>query len=511
MMQEYKRLFADFLKLIGSPVFSPDASLFGGIDSPAIIENRKSEICARCENAVGCTAELELYIPMLGRFIYARRYKGNMDLLISLLSNMASVLEETRRASAQSDSFEFYRQLAKKAMDLNPHAISAMDSDGGAVYQNLAAQNDSWNGDAKNAVVFPIFRGSKSLGQIAFSKSNLSPRESAPFADSNYERAFDSILGTDPAIANCIDIALQVSATNSTTLLLGESGTGKEIFARAIHKASPRRSGAFIALNCAAIPENLLESELFGYADGAFTGAKKGGKTGKIVAADGGTLFLDEIGDLPMPLQAKLLRVLQDKKAEPVGSIKPVAVDVRFICATNQHIEALVAEKRFREDLYYRINVIPIHLPPLRTRRHDIAVLLHYNVKKYCVLNDKPFKMIDTLLIDQLMEYEWKGNVRELENVVEYAVTICGGDIMTLEHLPAYLKLSLTGRPNTPARPAAPGGQGLCPEAVPDGDLPEMISRYGFSTEGKKLIAKALGISLATLYRRLKQNGIGGR
>ncbi len=354
------------------------------------------------------------------------------------------------------------------------------------------------------------------MGQVVFIRSHPYSGLSAPFADNNQETAFDYILGTDPAIANCIDVSIQVSATNSTTLLLGESGTGKEIFARAIHKASLRKNEAFIALNCAAIPENLLESELFGYAEGAFTGARKGGKVGKIVAADKGTLFLDEIGDLPLSLQAKLLRVLQDRKVEPVGSLKSTVVDVRFICATNQNIEALVADKRFREDLYYRINVIPIHIPPLRTRKKDIAVLLHYNIKKYCVLNDKPFKMPDPLLVDKLVEYEWKGNVRELENVVEYAITICGDDCITADHLPSYLKKTLSDGAVTARLPASAAQKlpaphpGTSRSLQGDESLTGLIRLYGESTQAKKEIARTLGISLATLYRRLNKLKEGG-
>ena len=512
MLMNSQNLVDDFLKLIGNPVLDTDTALFKDTSHPILIENKNHAVCAACALAAQCTAKLEIYIPLLGRFIYENGYTGNIEVLISLLTHVSAVKNEYQQILAQSDIQEFYRQLAKKAIDLNPHAISAVDAQGRVIYQNIAAQNEGWDtGKTKHAVTFPIFHGSVGLGHIFFSKSHPYSSLSAPFANNNQESAFDHILGTDPAIVNCIDVSLQVSATNSTTLLLGESGTGKEIFARAIHKASLRRNEAFIALNCAAIPENLLESELFGYVDGAFTGAKKGGKVGRIVAADKGTLFLDEIGDLPLSLQAKLLRVLQDRKVEPVGSLKSTVVDVRFICATNQNIEALIAEKRFREDLYYRINVIPIHIPPLRTRKKDIAVLLHYNIKKYCVLNNKPFKMPDPHLIEKLVEYEWRGNVRELENVVEYAVTLCSDDCITAQHLPSYLKESLSDAAKPGRFQRQPSQAYTKPQSVPirslqdDDALTGLIKHYGESTQGKKEVARALGISLATLYRRLKK------
>jgi transcriptional regulator with PAS, ATPase and Fis domain len=509
MFTKNKKLFQDFLTLIGSPLFDADTALFRDAGHPVVIRGRDSAFCRRCEGFDSCTAAMEVYIPSFGRFLYREEYRGDLDLLLSLLCNIAVVMEDFRSVSRQSDNLEFYRQLLKKAIDLNPHAISAVDAEGALVYQNIIAQNGNWNDEkTKNAVVFPLFKGSKNLGKIVYVKSQNFSSHSPLSAGNSREIAFHHILGTDPAIVNCIDISMQVSATNSTTLILGESGTGKEIFAKAIHEGSPRKNGAFVAINCAAIPEDLLESELFGYAEGAFTGAKKGGKTGRIVLADRGTLFLDEIGDLPLSLQAKLLRVLQDKKVEPVGSLKSVSVDVRYICATNKNIEALVRDRLFREDLYYRINVIPIHIPPLRTRKNDILILLHHNIKKYCVLNERPFKNIDPGLVSELTDYEWKGNVRELENVAEYAVTMCNGDCITADHLPAYLKKILADRGRASRTAEAEKAPLHPPPPAGNAALGELIGRYGFDTEGKKKIAEALGISLATLYRRIKSERI---
>lgn len=510
MLKRSEKLLKDFLELIGSPRFTLDVSMFETTSHPIIISNKENEICNQCPSSANCTAKTDIYIPGLGRFIYDKEYEADMDRLVSFLCGISAMLREYRELSDASENHEFYRQLVKKVIDLNPHALSVYDADKNLLYQNIIARSEDWTGEnRKNHVLFPIFQGAKPLGQIKLVKAQSFSNQTVPFANPSREMAFHHILGTDPAITNCIAIAKQVSATNSTILILGESGTGKEVFANAIHKGSQRADEAFVTVNCAAIPENLLESELFGYVSGAFTGANKGGKTGKIVAADNGTLFLDEIGDLPLSLQAKLLRVLQDKKVEPIGSLKPTSVDVRVICATNKNLEVLITEKLFREDLFYRINVIPIHIPPLRTRSKDILILLDYNIKKYCILSDKPFKCFDPLLARQLTQYEWKGNVRELENVVEYAVTICNDDCITIEHLPLYLKKELSNRLLSTSRHEPIQQTSIHPKASgpihKDSELKKLFDQYGQSTEGKKKIAQALDISLATLYRRIKK------
>ncbi|MBF4692871.1 sigma-54 interaction domain-containing protein [Fusibacter ferrireducens] len=251
---------------------------------------------------------------------------------------------------------------------------------------------------------------------------------------------FEHIIGHSDALCQAKAMAGKVAGSTSTVLILGESGTGKELFARAIHQASQRQKKPFVAVNCAAIPEQLLESELFGYEEGAFTGAKKGGKPGKFQLANKGTLFLDEIGDMPLHLQAKLLRVLQENQVERLGGKTPIAIDVRIIAATNQDLELKVDEGAFRKDLYYRLNVIPITVPPLRNRKEDIPELVWTMVRRASQKLGKSIGSIEETCFDHLNRYDWPGNVRELENTIEYAVNMCDDHTLRMQCLPKKLQ-----------------------------------------------------------------------
>jgi DNA-binding NtrC family response regulator len=242
------------------------------------------------------------------------------------------------------------------------------------------------------------------------------------------------IIGSSPAMEGALTKMQKVSSTSATVLLLGESGTGKELFARAIHFLSPRKNNPFVPINCAAIPKDLLESEFFGHEKGSFTGAGQK-KLGKFELADSGTIFLDEIGEMEFALQAKLLRVLQDGEIERVGGIRAMNVDVRVIAATNRDIENAVANKELREDLYYRLSVFPILIPPLRERREDIPLLAEHFVLKYTQQMKRPLKNISSEAMDVLINHYWKGNVRELENTIERAIILCDSATIKPEHL----------------------------------------------------------------------------
>lgn len=246
---------------------------------------------------------------------------------------------------------------------------------------------------------------------------------------------YRTIVGTSKVMARVFEVVRKVADTEASVLITGESGTGKELVARSIHNHSSRRDAPFIAINCAAIPRDLLESELFGHVRGAFTGAIKD-KTGRFQLADGGTLFLDEVGELPLELQPKLLRALQEKEVEPVGGVKPYKLDVRVVAATNLDMENALADATFREDLYYRLAVIPIHLPPLRERSEDIALLLHY----FCGKHGAERVSFENGAMTALSSYRWPGNVRELENLVERLLIMRGGDTITVEDLPDKIR-----------------------------------------------------------------------
>jgi DNA-binding NtrC family response regulator len=250
---------------------------------------------------------------------------------------------------------------------------------------------------------------------------------------------FSSIIGESPALKAILEEVRKITDTKSSVLLLGETGTGKELFARVIHHNSSRRNMPFVPINCSAIPENLLETELFGHVRGAFTGAVAS-KKGILEEAEGGTVFLDEIGDMSLALQAKLLRVIEDQVIRPVGSTKGNKADIRFITATNRDIRTAVKQAAFREDLYYRINVISLQIPPLRERKEDIRSLVRYYLEKYSQDMGRRIKDVSPAALDIMIDYEWAGNVRELQNVIERAILISDGDLIGPEHLPVGMR-----------------------------------------------------------------------
>jgi transcriptional regulator with PAS, ATPase and Fis domain len=303
----------------------------------------------------------------------------------------------------------------------------------------------------------------------------------------------DDILGISETIQQIRERSKIISSSNSTVLIRGESGTGKEMLARAIHNLSPRRQNPFVAINCTAIPESLLESELFGYDDGAFTGARKGGKLGKIELAHKGTLFLDEIGDMPLFLQAKILRMLQERQIEHIGGLNYIPVDVRVIAATHCNLEQMIEQGEFREDLYYRINVIPMTISPLRERKEDLNILCKHFIQVYNQQLNKNVQMVSEAFHQKLNDYSWPGNVRELQNVIEYTMNITSGTILNVEHLP--LKIRQAKKDD---------GAGLYKlESLERETINRCLQEFGTTVEGKERAAKALGIGIATLYRKL--------
>lgn len=313
--------------------------------------------------------------------------------------------------------------------------------------------------------------------------------------------ALELLRGKNPLMASLVQTAQRVAKSGSTVLLRGESGTGKELFAQLIHTESTRCQGAFIKVNCAAVPESLLESELFGYEEGAFTGARKGGKLGKLELADGGTLFLDEIGDMEMGMQAKLLRVIQEREIERLGSSKPRKIDVRLVAATNRDLEAMIRDKQFREDLYYRLNVVTLMIPPLRERKDDIESLIQTFLKKF---NHQFAQTVTGITIETqnvLMKHRWPGNIRELKNIIERAFNMLDGSEIQLKHLPSYLQI-LAGHET---RPFVGGSL----ENILDGVEKETLIYALDTANGNKVqAAKTLGLSRAGLYKKLKKHDL---
>jgi len=304
---------------------------------------------------------------------------------------------------------------------------------------------------------------------------------------------FEDIISQNHQMQNLFDILPNIAESNTTVLIVGESGTGKEIFARAIHNIGPRKDKPFVAVNCGALPDTLLESELFGYKAGAFTDAKKD-KPGRFALAEGGTIFLDEIGDISAALQVRLLRVLQERTYEPLGAVSSVKADVRIIAATNKNLEKQVKDEKFRDDLYYRINVVKLSLPPLRDKKEDIPLLVDRFISRFNRLHNKNIGGVTDEVLTILLGYDYPGNIRELENIIEHCFVLCQDEIMEAKHLPTSVRPILKTDKIESSRPATIKQM----EVI-------LINQALRRNKGNKTVtAKELGIDKSTLFRKMK-------
>ncbi|NJD39170.1 MAG: PAS domain-containing protein [Geobacter sp.] len=307
--------------------------------------------------------------------------------------------------------------------------------------------------------------------------------------------SFRSLVSRNPAMRRLFDVMEDIAASNATVFLHGESGTGKELFARAIHDLSPRREGPMVIVNCGALPETLLESEIFGVRKGAFTGATEN-RPGRLEMCNGGTFFLDEIGDLPLPLQVKLLRVLENHEFQPLGARSPIKADVRFITATHRNLEEMVAEGTFRQDLFFRINIVTLHIPPLRDRREDIPLLVDMALQRFNLTYNKKVRSVAPEVLKLFLAHSFPGNVRELLNLIEQSVILCRGTEITLDHLPT----SFLGQTQEQAQTVRRSGK--MPTA---GELQALLNRYS----GNRIeVARELNIDRTTLWRWMKRLGV---
>ena len=528
-----------------------------------IIANpREHAVCNTCEGKQSCEERAEVCCPIMldGKIIGVialiacdeAQYQillANPDGLFDFLQRMADLLAGKIAGRERLEQLHAIQQQLTTLFDTVQEGIIAVDRNGKIVNINAAAAKmlqvsqkpvlgkelalllsglplaDSLatGHDVFNREAFRLIRGQRVyyvatvktwLGGTEVWGAVVTLREMAEvkkivsnFSTQEHCFSFEMILGDSPALAKAKQEAAQAAAGNVTVLIQGESGTGKELFARAIHNASARRDKPIIAINCAAIPEALLESELFGYEEGAFTGARRGGKPGKFELADGGTVFLDEIGDMSLSLQAKLLRVLQERKIERVGSTETTAIDVRIIAATHKDIEAMVRQGEFRQDLYYRINVFPLQIPSLRQRRQDLPLLIERFLARY---RDKMAKNVEGIGADAyacLLEYGWPGNIRELENTIEYLVSIADGKIIEQRHIPQRILIAgKTAQPGSPVQ--AQPTRLLTIAELEKRAILSAIEQFGLTMRGKAQLTQVLGISKATLYRKLKQYNI---
>ncbi|WP_106406281.1 sigma 54-interacting transcriptional regulator [Bacillus marinisedimentorum] len=363
----------------------------------------------------------------------------------------------------------------------------------------------------------PIFNKSgEVIGAVATIKDFKQVEEIISKVDRQKRFSFNEIIYQSPQMHNVIETAKMISKSTSSILIRGESGTGKELFARAIYRESNRADQPFVVINCAALPESLLESELFGYEEGAFTGASRGGKKGLFEQAHTGTLFLDEIGELSLHMQVRLLRVLQEGTIRRVGGTKEIPVDVRIIAATHRNLEEMVEKNDFREDLYYRLNVVPLNIPPLCKRKEDIPLLVNYLLRKLSRKLERPDTSIDNESMNYLMEQTWPGNVRQLENTLERMINLASGTTITIDDFHAWTALS-SERPA--AAPKQQDGESLSITVDLNGDIPQLkdivseverkvILEVLKTHDSSRKAGRVLGISNTTVINKMKKLGI---
>lgn len=401
------------------------------------------------------------------------------------------------------DGIETLRRLRRFAPELPVIVLTAHGSVENAVAAMKLGAQDFLTKPFQPERLAVAVRNALKLGNLSREVNELRQQLSSRYS-------FDEIIGADGGLRGAVRLLEKVIPSDLTVLLQGESGTGKELFARAIHFEGPRKEAPFIAINCAAVPETLLESELFGHAKGAFTGAIRA-HPGKFEEADGGTLFLDEIGEMSPALQVKLLRALQERTVTRLGSSQSVSVDVRVICATNRDLQDLIREGQFREDLYYRVSVFPLNLPPLRQRREDIPITVRHFLRDKNTGKPVP---IHPAAMEMLEAYHWPGNVRELHNVLRRAMVLAGDETIRVEHLPAHVQAAFSDRlaPMPPhasqmpflGRPDAEGRM-LTLDEIERIHINEAIQHYHGNLSQ---VARALAIGRTTLYRKLQRFGL---
>ncbi len=391
----------------------------------------------------------------------------------------------------QMSGMDLLRQIKRQWPDIEVLVLTAYGTIEGAVEAMRAGAYDFVTKPLKRAELVQAIRRAAERQTLALENRYL--RE-----ELEGRQRYQLVVGRSEAMRRVMEWVDRLGPISSTVLITGESGTGKELVARAIHARSSRAEKRFVAINCGAIPENLMESELFGHTRGAFTGAIRD-KDGLFKVASGGTLFLDEIGSVPFPLQIKLLRAIEEKEILPVGSTTPIAVDVRIIAASNRDLAKEVEKGTFREDLFYRLNVVGIEIPPLRERKEDIPDLVQHFIRMHAVELNSKVEGIDDEAMAALMAYDWKGNVRELDNVIERAMILCDQRFIGLAHLPVNLQ---------PQGPERHGRSRRLKEAVKDFERQHILSILRHTGHDKERAAEILGLSLSSLYRKMAELGI---
>lgn len=494
----------------------------GVIGAISTDKTKKVEISAKIDNYLKFVNHIcDLISMKIEEHEASKNSSRKMDMMIEIIENVEKgviILDINSKIS-------YINNIALKKLDIDKNIIenivnivSVESSSNGHELLEIDIDNKIYNINAKIIPVYPYINQYDKI--IIFDKTYINHKGHGKVNSGWGNSDIESIIGNSEAMLKVKERTKKLAKSNSTVLITGESGTGKELIARAIHAEGSRWNKPFIAINCATIPENLLESELFGYIKGAFSGASSGGKVGKFELANEGVIFLDEIGDLSMPLQAKLLRVLQERKFARIGSNKLIDLDIRVIAATNKNLLKLVNEGKFRDDLYYRLNVIPINLPPLRERKDDIEAIMMKFASKYSLELGIQLNKIEENVMNMLINYNWPGNIRELENAVEYMMNLVGDDgIIYKDMLPLDILnyYNINGNiyknkdVNIIFEDDIVGGivenqeRILSIKELELTYINKLLNKYGRDTKTKKKIAKDLGIGLATLYRKLEE------
>ena len=517
-----------------------------------IDDSQKNDICKVCSNNGNCKEHAELCCPItldgysygvVGLIAFNKEQsdiiKDNAKDLTNFLGKMADLISNKLKAQIKTEELELEKKKLEILLNSMNKAVVSIDKEGNIDKYNVKfkeifnMRDDNIDGENifqlldfikkpstndlkkhKTGVFYykensRNLKGIYNVSEIAVKNKlkgyvidfieNKDAIKNYNKINKDYKITLDNIISESEIMEHTKQKALIASKSNSTVLITGESGTGKELFARAIHNHSDRVDNTFVTVNCAAIPDNLLESELFGYEEGAFTGAKKGGKLGKFEIAHKGTIFLDEIGDMSLHLQGKLLRVLQERELDKIGGKSNILIDVRVIAATNKNLVELVEKGQFREDLYYRLNVIPITLPALRQRKDDIPLLIDYMIKEYAHKLNKDVIGIEDDAKKTLIDYSWPVNVRELQNVIEYSINMSDSSLLNLDIIPNNIKSKYYDEKSNKCEEIR------TLEDLEKEEISKALNKFKHYKKDKELVAKSLGISRATLYRKLEK------
>jgi transcriptional regulator of acetoin/glycerol metabolism len=483
-----------------SPIFSPEKELLGAVTlsgkSIGVHQHTLGIVVSAAkaiENKIGeerfsqekdsLNSYLDSLLDSISEGIIAIKEDGKISHINRIAEKMLAISKETVMGKS-----------LKAVVDIDPHAWKEMLGD-----SHISDQEVSVNLSRKPIFFIistrPIFFGGKIVGKIIIlTEKQRVYQLIQKFTGGNARFTFEDIIGENPQFLRQIELAKITSKTDSRVLLIGESGTGKELFAQAIHNQSKRKNGPFVAISCAAVPRELIEAELFGYKEGAFTGSRKGGQIGKFELADKGTLFLDEISSMPLEMQAKILRVLQENEVVRLGDSKPRRVDVRVIAATNKDLMEEAKNKNFREDLYFRLNVVEIVIPSLKDRIEDLPILTQHILKRIAMQLDIDSVKVSEEACRLLKSYHWPGNVRELENYLERASIMCGDGIIKPEHLPSRLFSNLTSQNNLNSQT----------KALKEEEKTLILNALKECKGNISESARKLQISRSTMHRRIK-------